>query len=131
MPVALQDLRFLHMATQLEEMFEGLEKAFHRHLPEGAVKQALAPVFAEGPNHRRLRQAYDRLNRQASAEQVASIELLEAMLACEDAAHRFYEDNAKNLRDPELVAIFKGLAAEERHHGACVREALRLQRLVG
>ena len=131
MGFALQDLRFLHMANQLEEMFEGLEKAFHRHLPEGAVKQALAPVFAEGPNHRRLREAYDRLNRQASTAQVASIELLEAMLACEEVAHQFYQDNAKNLRDPELAAIFKGLAAEESHHASCVREALRLQRLVG
>lgn len=129
----LQDLRFLHMAKNLEEMFEGLEKAFDRHLPEGAVREALRPIFKDGPYHKRLADAYARLNASMAA-QAASVTpeaLLEAMLACERTAQRFYADHAADLSDPELGAIFRGLSQEEAGHARVVEDALRLQRLSG
>jgi hypothetical protein len=132
MSSALQDLRFLHMAKNLEEMFEGLEKAFTRHLPEGAVKDALRPIFDEGEGHKRLRTAYDALNRRLAAQPPAPpTSLLECILACEEAAQRFYLDGAERLHDRALADLFRTLAAEEGSHIGHVREALRLQRMVG
>src|SRR5690349_12593189 len=104
MPSSVQDLRFLHMAKNLEDMFEGLEKAFTRHLPEGAVRDALRPIFAEGEGHRRLRAASDELNNHLSAGPPAPpVELLECILACEQAAQQFYLDGAHHMRDPVLA----------------------------
>jgi hypothetical protein len=132
MTSALQDLRFLHMAKNLEDMFEGLEKAFVRHLPEGAVKEALRPIFDEGDGHRRLRAAYDELNHRLSASPPAAPgQLLECILACEQAAQRFYLDAAGHMQDPALAALFRTLAKEEGHHIGSVQDALRLQRMVG
>ena len=130
---SLQDLRFLHMAKNLEEMFEGLEKAFERHLPEGAVREALRPIFVDGPFHRQLKEAYSDLNAtiQAARESVTPEILLEAILACEQSARQFYLDNAPRLSDPKLAAIFLGLAKEEASHIHVVEDALRLQRSVG
>ena len=133
MRASLQDLRFLHMAKNLEEMFEGLEKAFERHLPEGAVREALRPIFADGPFHRQLKDAYSDLNTkvEAARESVTPEILLEAILACEQSARQFYLDNAPRLSSPALSAIFLGLAKEEAGHARIVEEALRLQRNVG
>lgn len=129
----LQDLRFLHMAKDLEEMFEGLERAFDRHLPEGAVREALRPIFRDGPYHLKLGKAYDRLNSRLAAEagSVTPEALLEAMLACERTAQKFYAEHAGDLSDPELGTIFRGLSQEEAGHARVVEEALRIQRLTG
>lgn len=129
---SLQDLRFLHLARQLEESLEGLERAFERHLPPGEVRAVLRPIFEAGPGHKRLEDAYVRLNH-AVAERAASVpatDLLECILACEEAARRFYQDNAASLRDPLLQQLFRQLADEESTHSGVVREALRLQRAV-
>ena len=133
MRASLQDLRFLHMAQSLEGMFEGLERAFERHLPEGAVREALRPIFVDGPFHAKLKQAYSDLNAQVEAARssVTPEHLLEAILACEHAARQFYLDNAPRLASPELAAIFQGLAKEEAGHIRVIDEALRLQRHVG
>ena len=133
MRATLQDLRFLHMAKNLEEMFEGLERAFERHLPNDAVRQTLAPIFEDGPFHHQLKAAYADLNQKVEAARSAVTPeiLLEAILACEHAARQFYLDNAPRLSSPELAAIFLGLAREEAGHVRVVEEALRLQRHVG
>lgn len=124
----LQDLRLLYLAKHLEETFEGLERAFQRHLPEGPVRDALQPLFVDGPNHKRLREALDRLNRQAKTLE-ASLEvsdLLQAILDCERMAQGFYLGRLDDLSDAELVQIFRGLAAEEGTHIQAVQEAQRL-----
>lgn len=133
MRASLQDLRFLHMAKNLEEMFEGLEKAFERHLPAGAVREALRPIFADGPFHRQLKEAYADLNAKVEAARasVTPEVLLDAILACEHAARQYYIDNTPRLSDPNLAAIFQGLAKEETRHIGVVEEALRLQRNAG
>ena len=130
---SLQDLRFLHMAKNLEEMFEGLEKALERHLPEGAVREALRPIFVDGPFHRQLKEAYSDLNTKVAAARSAVTPeiLLEAILACEHSARQYYIDNAPRLADPKLAAIFLGLAKEEANHIRVVEDALRLQRQIG
>ncbi len=120
------------MAKSLEDLFEGLEKAFARHLPEGAVKESLDPIFSEGAGHKRLRAAYDELNRRLSAGPPAPhTQLLECILACEQAAQRFYAEGAGQMHDPALATLFRALAAEEGQHIGYVQEALRLQRMVG
>lgn len=130
MRAPLQDLRFLHMAKDLEEMFEGLERAFERHIPPGAVRNALDPIFRDGPFHARLKEAYGQLNAKvaAASADVTPEHLLEAILACERSAQKFYLDNAPRLSDPALAQVFLGLAKEEGMHIRVVEEALRLQR---
>lgn len=129
----LQDLRFLHMATQLEAMFEGLERAFEKHIPDGAVRTALRPIFEDGPGHARLKKAYQDLNQDVArhSQDVDAVELLEAILACERSAQEFYSRNRALLSDPALQQLFAALAQEESGHIRCVEEALRLQRFVG
>lgn len=129
MHAQLMDLRYLHLAKGIEEMFEGLEKAFDRHLPPGAVREALRPIFVDGPFHRRLQEAYTALNAGMAAEspQIKAADLLECILACEKSAQKFYEDHAKELSDPALKAIFKGMGNEEGSHVRCVQQALALQ----
>jgi hypothetical protein len=130
---SLQDLRFLHMAKQLEAMFEGLERAFERHIPQGAVRTVLRPIFEAGPAHQRLEDAYVRVNHEVAqgAADVQAIDLLECILACEKAAQKFYADHAHDLKDPVLARLFQDLAAEEGRHVLVVQETLRLQRAVG
>lgn len=125
----LMDLRHLHLAKGLEEMFEGLEKAFERHLPGGVVRDALRPIFQEGPYHRKLQEAYKTLNTRLAAEAgtIPARDLLECILACERTAQRFYADHAKDLADPALAEVFRGLANEEASHIKCVEYALSLQ----
>ena len=133
MRAPLRDLRFLHMAKNLEEMFEGLEKAFERHIPPGAVREALRPIFTDGPFHSKLKDAYVQLNSKvaAASQDVTPVILLEAILACERNAQKFYMDNAPQLSDPALAQIFLGLAKEEGMHIRVVEEALRLQQMAG
>ena len=129
MHAELMDLRYLHLAKSIEEMFEGLEKAFERHLPEGAVRDMLRPIFEAGASHRKLQEAYTNLNaRVAAAPQVKPTDLLECILACEKSAQKFYEEHAGDLSDPALAAIFKGMAQEEGGHVRCAQQALALQR---
>lgn len=124
----LHDLRLLYLATRIEEAFEGLEKAFERHLPEGAAREALAPIFVEGPAHAQLRTAFQTVSARIEAErsQIGPKELLEAILDCESTARRFYESHASEFSDPALATIFARMAQEEAGHERAVSEALRL-----
>lgn len=128
----LQDLRFLYMAKAIEEMFEGLERGFQSHLAPGAVRDAVAPIFKDGPSHTKLKQAYTDLNARIAQAQgaIQPTDLLEAMLACEKTAQKFYEDHAKDLSQPDLADIFLGLAKEEAQHVRAVERALALQNAI-
>lgn len=123
----LNDLRLLHLAQAVEDIFEGLEKAFERHLPDGAVKATLKPLFLGGPNHHRLEEAYARLNRALAGVDVTPDDLLDALLLCERTAQNFYLQHAKELQDPALARLFEGMAAEEGQHLRAVQEAQRLR----
>lgn len=126
----LHDLRLLYLAHEVEAVFEGLEKALHRHLPDGHVRQLLDPLFKGGPNHERLEAALAHLNKEMEGRrmEVQPLELLLALADCERMAHDFYTRHAKELSDPRLQELFRGLAHEEGRHLDAVQQALALQR---
>lgn len=123
----LSDLRLLHLAKAIEDIFEGLEKAFERHIPDGSVKSTLQPLFRGGPYHAKLQEAYDKLNRSIITSDVSLDDLLAALLLCERTAQQFYLQHASELHDPALVQIFNGMAGEEGQHARAVEEAQRLR----
>ena len=127
MQAKLQDLRYLHLACQIEEAFEGLEKGLEKHLP-AHLRRQLEVLFQEGPNHHRLRQAFAQLNHELAQHEgeVTTRQLLTAIRDCEALAREFYRSNAKNLSDPGLAKIFQGLAAEEGAHLDAVERALEM-----
>jgi hypothetical protein len=129
----LHDLRLLYLAHEVEHVFEGLEKALHRHLPTGHVREALEPLFQGGPDHGRLERELDRLNRlvESQRSEVEPLELLQALADCERMAQDFYTRHAKDLSDPALADLFRGLAKEEAGHLRAVEQALALQRSMG
>lgn len=129
----LHDLRLLYLAHEVESVFEGLEKALHRHLPAGHVRDLLEPLFRGGPGHQRLEKELDRLNRLVEARkgEVGAEELLLALAGCERMAQDFYARHAADLHDPALAGLFRDLAAEEAKHLRAAEEALRMQRSVG
>lgn len=124
----LHDLRLLYLATQIEEAFEGLEKAYERHLPEGAAREALAPIFRDGPAHKQLRTAFRDLSArmEAERERITPRELLEAIRECESMARNFYATHAPEFSDPAMAGIFTRMAQEEAGHERAVAEALQL-----
>lgn len=123
----LKDLQYLHLACQIEEAFERLERGFAKHLPPH-VRQQLEPLFQEGPSHHRLSQAFAQLNHDLAEHEgdVTMQELLTAIRDCERVARDFYRDNARNLSDPRLARIFEGLADEEGKHLDAAERALKL-----
>lgn len=127
MDAKLQDLRYLHLACQMEEAFEGLERGLERHLPPH-VRRQLEVLFHEGPNHHRLQQAFTDLNHDLAKREgeVTARQLVAAIRDCEALAREFYRSNAKKLSDPRLQAIFLGLAAEEGAHLEAAEKALLL-----
>lgn len=127
MQAKLQDLRYLHLACQIEEAFEGLEKGLERHLP-AHLRTQLQVLFQEGPSHRQLRQAFAELNRDLAQHEaeVTPRELVTAIRDCEALAREFYRSNAKNLTDPRLQKVFLGMAAEEGAHLEAAERALLL-----
>lgn len=129
----LHDLRLLYLAHEVEHVFEGLEKALHRHLPEGHVRDVLEPLFKGGPSHARLEKELDRLNRlmEARRAEVQPEQLLLTLADCERMAQDFYSRHSAELSDPELVDLFRGLAKEEGKHLQAVEQALALQRSMG
>jgi len=125
---ALQDLRFLYLAARIEDSFEGLERAMERHIPAGAVREALQPIFEGGPGHLRLAAALDRLSRslEAARTDIAVDDLLTALHECERMAESFYRRNADALSDPSLRELFLDLAREEARHAEAVRTAMAI-----
>lgn len=125
----LHDLRLLYLAHEVEAVFEGLERALHRHLPSGHVRDLLEPLFKGGPGHKRLERELDRLNRAVESRQseVEPLELLRALAECEHMALDFYTRHARDLSDPALSDLFQTLAKEEATHLQAVEEALRMQ----
>lgn len=123
----LQDLQYLHLACQIEEAFEGLEKGLEKHLPAHLRKQ-IEVLFQEGPNHHRLQQAFDDLNHELADHKrdVTPRQLLMAIRDCEALARDFYRNNAQKLSDPNLKKIFQGLAGEEGAHLEAAEKALLL-----
>jgi hypothetical protein len=127
MDAKLQDLRYLHLACQIEEAFEGLERGLERHLPLH-VRRQLEPLFQEGPNHRRLQEAFQEVNRELARHEaeVTARQLVAAIRDCEALAREFYHNNAGKLSDPRLQQIFRGMAAEEGAHLEAAEKALLL-----
>lgn len=127
MHAKLRDLRYLHLACQLEDAFEGLEKGFNKHLP-AHLRQQIEILFQEGPSHHKLQQAFADLNHELAEHEkdVTPRQLLSAIRDCEALARDFYRNNAKNLSDPALARIFQGLASEEAAHLDAVERALSL-----
>ena len=123
----LQDLRLLHLAMQVEEAFEGLEKAIVRHIPPGGVRDSLKPLFEGGAAHERLKAEYARLNRELENASAAMRpeDLLQALLDCERIAQNFYRSHLDDLSDPRLVDLFKKLAEDEGHHAQAVERAMK------
>lgn len=129
MHAKLQDLRLLYLAHEVEKMFEGLEKAFHRHLPP-PLRDELQPLFQGGPGHRELEMQFAQLNAEVKAREadIPLQELLVALRDCESLARRFYLDHSKELSDPALAQLFQRLAAEEAKHLAAVEQAITVAR---
>ncbi|MFA5944001.1 MAG: hypothetical protein WC876_06000 [Candidatus Thermoplasmatota archaeon] len=123
----LGDLRYLYLACQIEEAFEGLEKGFGKHLTPLLRKQ-IEVLFQDGPNHRRLKQAMAELNQDLAKHEteVSARDLLQAICDCERLARDFYQQNAGKISDPKLAEIFRGLAAEEQSHLAAAERALAM-----
>src|SRR5688572_33375460 len=117
MQAKLQDLRYLHLACQIEEAFEGLERGLEKHLPPH-VRKELEALFQEGPNHHRLQQAFAEVNHESAEHEsdVTARQLVMAIRDCEALAREFYHNNARKLSDPKLQKIFLGMAAEEGAH---------------
>lgn len=125
MHAKLHDLRLLYLAHEVERTFEGLEKAFHRHLPE-EMRAALQPLFQGGPSHHRLEARLKQLNAEVQAAQsgIAVQDILLALRDCEAMARDFYLRHVGELADAELQDIFRGMAAEEAQHLAAVEQAI-------
>ena len=123
----LLDLRLLYLAHQVENTFEGLEKAFHRHLPD-ELRETLEPLFRGGPSHHKLEAKFNELNAevQARKSEITVQALLQALKDCELMARDFYMRHVKELSDPELVQIFHGMATEETQHLAAVEQAITI-----
>ncbi len=129
MHAQLHDLRLLYLAHQVEETFEGLEKALNRHLPP-EFQTVLEPLFQGGPDHAKLDAKLTQLGRKMEAEQanISVSDLLHALRDCERMAQAFYLDHMADLSDPELVQLFRGLAGEEGRHLAAVEKAITMSR---
>ncbi|MES2154531.1 MAG: hypothetical protein V4510_05285 [bacterium] len=124
----LKDLRLLYLAHQLEDSFEGLERAFERRIPPGPIRESLQPVFQGGPGHAALTAALGRLNADVKAREVllTPLDLLQAMLDCERMAQGFYLGRKDDLADPALRDLFVKLAAEEGRHVQVVEKAMAM-----
>lgn len=126
----LKDLRLLYLASQLEESFEGLERAFERRIPPGPVRESLRPLFAGGPGHERLKRSLAQLDRFVKEREanLTTQDLLEALLDCERMAQGFYLGRKPDLADPALAELFASLAAEEGVHIQAVQRAIAMTR---
>lgn len=125
----LEDLRLLHVAHQLEETFEGLEKAFESRVKDAKLRQVLEPLFRGGPGHAKLEQALAALDKevQAAGPRLTDRDLLLAILACEKMAKDFYLRRLDDLSNGDLVNLFRQLAIEEDHHIQAVEKALAMK----
>lgn len=124
----LTDLQWLYLAHHLEETFEGLEKAYERHLLDPTVRTMLEPLFAGGPGHRQLEGALARLNEALERDRASLTqrELLGAIAHCERLARDFYQRRADDLSDPALAELFRSLARDEERHLKAAEAALAL-----
>ncbi len=127
----LKDLRLLYLAHQLEESFEGLERAFERRLPPGPIRESLRPLFAGGPGHARLASALASLDAFVKEREatLSTVDLLEALLDCELMAQAFYAGRTDDLSDPALQELFRQLADEEGRHVQAVRNAMAIAKV--
>ena len=124
----LEDLRLLHVAHQLEETFEGLEKAFEARLKDAKLRAVLEPLFRGGAAHQALEEALARLDKdvQRSEAKLTDRDILLAILACERMAKEFYLRRLDDLSDAKLVSLFRELAGEEGKHIDAVEKALAM-----
>lgn len=124
----LSDLRILRLALHMEETFERYEESLRSLIAQVPVRARLAPLFAEGEAHHRLRQAYADLSRQASRLQETADpqDILQTLRECEKGAQEFYMYYLDRLSNPALIELFKSLAEEEAGHGRAVESALEL-----
>ena len=123
----LEDLRYLYLACQIEEAFEGLERGLEKHLP-ALLRKQVEMLFQDGPGHTRLKQAFADLNRELAGHEseMAARDVLRVIRDCEVAARDFYRQSAAKLSDPRLADLFRGLAAEEQAHLEAAERALTL-----
>ncbi len=126
---AHSDLRILRLALNMEETFERYEEHLRDEIPEPAIRARLAALFEEGPHHRQLRRVHDELSRDVdlrSGSGLTTRDILQTLLDCERGAHEFYLHQLDLLSDPQFVALFRELAAEEAEHMAAVEAALNI-----
>lgn len=127
---ALSDLRILKLAELYESAYETfiLEMA-EKHVRDEAVRSELHKLAQpSGAHGRRVADAIQRLNARlgpvdrAAVERAALLDVLEV----ERNARAFYMRYVEEIHDPEVAALFRALAREERWHIRIVEDALAL-----
>lgn len=124
-------MRLLKLAEMYERAFERFVLDIsQRYVKDASIREKLAPILEGRDDHEgRIGRELVRLNAllgsaadAASVERAALLDILEV----ERAARAFYLRALEEVRDGQVIELFRVLAREEAVHAALVEQALAL-----
>ena len=118
-------------ARRFEERMRGLQEKILEKCDDAATRRILKDLIAEEDEHlRRLDQvsapeSRSKIEKRPELRGRTVREMLTEILEMEKAAVAFYDLLAERTAVPAFRELFRGLAAAERRHEACLAEHVR------
>jgi rubrerythrin len=121
----LSDLRILRLALAVEHAFEDYESSLLAQIDDPNTREALEPLFVDGPAHKRLAELHHEFEERATeALTIENESALQVMLECERSARDLYLRYLDRVKDPRLVELLRRLAHEEEEHATLLKRTL-------